>query len=318
VGERLLLGADLGGTKTLLALAHDADGRPAIRTARRYDNAGIATFGELLRRFLGEAGVPPDAIGGACIGVAGPVEGARVQVTNLPWLLDADELSRALGGAPVLLLNDFAAAAHGIEALDPAALVTLQPGEPLAHEPQLVLGAGTGLGVAFRIWTGERYQVVPGEGGHCGFAPADATQAALAASLRARFGRVILEHVVSGPGLARIHAFLGERGAEAEPAQIARAALEDGDHDALAAVDLFLACYGAVAGDFALACLARGGVFVAGGVAPKLLPRFHAGGFIAAFCDKGDFAPLAARFPVRVVTDERLGLLGALAAAARL
>lgn len=318
MGGRLLLGADLGGTKTLLALADDVNGRPAIRTERRYENAGAATFGELLQRFLGEAGVPPDAIGGVCIGVAGPVEGSRVQVTNLPWLLDAGELSRVLGSAPVLLLNDFAAAAHGIEALDPAALVTLQPGEPLAHEPQLVLGAGTGLGVAFRIWTGERYHVVPGEGGHCGFAPADATQAALAASLRARFGRVILEHVVSGPGLARIHAFLGERGAEAEPAQVARAALEDGDPDALAAVDLFLACYGAVAGDFALACLARGGVFVAGGVAPKLLPRFHAGGFIAAFCDKGDFAPLAARFPVRVVTDERLGLLGALAAAARL
>ncbi len=313
----LVLGVDLGGTKTLFALARSAGGRLAIEVERRYENAGIATFGELLRRFLAEAGARAEPIGSACIAVAGPVEGTRAQVTNLPWLLDSGEVARALGGAPVRLLNDFAAAAHGVEALDSGALVTLQPGAPLAHGPQVVLGAGTGLGVAFRIWTGEHYQVVPGEGGHCGFAPADATQAALAEWLRARFRRVILEHVVSGPGLARIHAFLGERGREADPAEITRAALERGDADALAAVDLFLSCYGAAAGDFALACLARGGVFVAGGIAPKLLPRLAAGGFIAAFRDKGTFAALAARFPVHVVTDERLGLLGALAAAAR-
>ena len=317
MADRLVLGVDLGGTKTLFALARSAGGRLAIELERRYENAGIATFGDLLLRFLAEAGARAQPIGGACIGVAGPVEGGRAQVTNLPWLLDSGEVARALDGAPVLLLNDFAAAAHGVEALDPGALVTLQPGAPLAHAPQLVLGAGTGLGVAFRIWTGERYQVVPGEGGHCGFAPADATQAALAEWLRARFRRVTLEHVVSGPGLARIHAFLGERGAEADPAEITRAALERQDADALAAVDLFLSCYGAAAGDFALACLARGGVFVAGGIAPKLLPRLAAGGFIAAFRDKGAFAALAARFPVHVVTDERLGLLGALAAAAR-
>jgi glucokinase len=317
VSAALYLGVDLGGTKTLLALAEARDGRPVVQVERRYENAGVATFADVLRRFLAETGPRAGAIEGACVGVAGPVDGRRVRVTNLPWLLDADELSRELGGAPVQLLNDFAAAAHGIDVLDAAALATLQAGEPVEHGAQLVLGAGTGLGVAFRIWTGARYQVVAGEGGHFGFAPADAVQTALADALRARLGRVILEHVVSGPGLARIHAFLGERGAEAEPAEIARAALEDGDPDASAAIDLFLSCYGAVAGDFALTCLARGGVFVAGGIAPKLLARMRAGGFLAAFRDKGPYDALAARFPVHVVTDERLGLLGALAAAAR-
>jgi glucokinase len=314
----ILLGADLGGTKTLLALAEARGGRPAVLDERRYDNGDFGAFEEVLRRFLDDVGLGDDRVDAACIGVAGPVEGRRVKVTNLPWTLDADALSRAIGGAPVALLNDFAAAAHGIDALDPGALVTLQAGDPVAHAPQLVLGAGTGLGVAFRVWAGDRYQVVAGEGGHFGFAPANAAQSALADALRAQFGRVIVEHVVSGPGLARIHAFLSERREEADPAAIARAALEDGDPEALAAVDLFIACYGAVAGDYALACLARGGVFVAGGIAPKLLPRLRAGGFVRAFGDKGVHKTLAARFPVHVVAEERLGLLGALAAAQRL
>jgi glucokinase len=322
VNGGLLLGADLGGTKTLLAVARAGAGRPAIVHERRYESGAFDSFAAVLARFLADAGLVGDRVEAACVGVAGPIEGRRVKVTNLPWTLDADALSRLLGGAPVSLLNDFAAAAHGVDALEPGALVSLQDGEPVEHGAQLVLGAGTGLGVAFRVWTGERYQVVAGEGGHFGFAPADARQSALAERLRARYGRVIVEHVVSGPGLARIDAFLRGRDSDpvsegGDPAAIARAALSGADPVALEAVDLFIACYGAVAGDFALACLARGGVFVAGGIAPRLLDRLRAGGFARAFADKGVHAALAARIPVRVVTDDRLGLLGALAAARR-
>ena len=312
---KLLFGADLGGTKTLLALAEERGGRPVILDERRYANDEFDSFAAVLCRFLDEIGLGDDRVDAACIGVAGPIEGRRIKVTNLPWTLDAGELSRTLGGTRVLLLNDFAAAAHGIDALEADALVTLQDGEPVEHGAQLVLGAGTGLGVAFRIWAGDRYQVVGGEGGHFGFSPADATQAALADALRTRFGRVIVEHVVSGPGLARVHAFLSDSNAESDPASIVRAALEAGDAGALAAVDLFLACYGAVAGDYALACMACGGVFVAGGIAPKLRSRIESGGFVRAFGNKGVHAALAARFPVHLVTDGRLGLLGALAAA---
>jgi glucokinase len=317
----LTLGADVGATNTRLALAEPRDGRPAIALERRYVNADFAGFGGLIEAFVGEAGAGR-RIDAACLGVAGPVEGRRVRLTNLPWALDADELERALGGARVTLVNDFYAAAAGIDALDSGDVVTLQPGEPVAHGPQVVIGAGSGLGVALRVWTGARHEVVPGEGGHIGFAPADATQAALADWLRARLGRVIVEHVVSGPGLVRIHAFLCERhGVLAapidDPARVARAALGGDDPLAAEALDLFIACYGAVAGDYALAAGARGGVYVAGGVAPKILARVRAGGFLRAFTDKGAHAALAVKFPLHVVVNEGLGLLGALTLAAR-
>lgn len=317
----LVLGADVGATNARLAIAEPRAGRPAIALERRYVNADFSGFERLIEAFVGEAGAGR-RIDAACLGVAGPVEGRRVKLTNLPWVIDADAAARTLDGARVTLVNDFHAAAAGIDALDAGEVVTLQPGEPATHGPQVVIGAGSGLGVALRVWTGARYEVVPGEGGHIGFAPADALQAALGEWLRARLGRVSVEHVVSGPGLVRIHAFLCERhGVVAapieDPARIARAALGGDDPLAAEALDLFIACYGAVAGDYALAAGARGGVYVAGGIAPKVLARLAAGGFVRAFTDKGVHAALAARFPLHVVTNESLGLLGALAVAAR-
>lgn len=321
----LLLGADLGGTKTLLALAELRGGRPAVLDRRRYENAEHADFEGVLRAFLDDVGLGDDRVDAVAIGVAGPVEGRCVKVTNLPWVLDAEAIARFLGGPQVALLNDFEAAATGIDALAPDDLVTLQEGVPDPRGHQLVIGAGTGLGVAFRIRTGAGYRIVPGEGGHVGFASADARQDDFLHWLRARLGRVNLEHVVSGPGLASAYAFECERAgtrvalpAEIDPADVTERALLGGDAQASAALDLMVSAYGAAAGDFALTCLARGGVFVAGGVAPKILPRLQAGGFVEAFNAKGPMAHLARNFPVRVVTNEQLGLLGALAAAAAL
>jgi glucokinase len=192
----------------------------------------------------------------------------------------------------------------------------------------VLVGAGTGLGVAIVAGSGPGLAVLAGEGGHLPFAPADEQQAALWRRLRGMFGRVELEHVVSGAGLVRIHDFLGEaaRSSGGSPtvttgdvgeraAAIAGAALDGRDALARAALDLFISCYGAAAGDFALAVLARGGVYVAGGIAPKILPRLSAGGFLASFNAKGGFAEAVRACPVHVVTNERLGLLGALAAA---
>jgi glucokinase len=321
----LLLGADLGGTKTLLALAELRGGRPVVLEQRRYENAEHSDFESVLRAFLDEAGLGDDGVNGVAVGVAGPVEGRRVKVTNLPWVLDADAIARVLGGPRVALLNDFAAAATGIDALGPDDLVTLQAGVPDPRGHQLVIGAGTGLGVAFRICTAAGHRIVPGEGGHAGFAPADARQDAFLQWLRARVGRVNLEHVVSGPGLASAYAFACERAGtagafsgEIDPAEVTQLALQGGDSCASEALDLMVSAYGAAAGDYALACLARGGVFIAGGVAPKILPRLRAGGFVDAFNAKGAMAHLARNFPVQVVTNEQLGLLGALAAAAAL
>lgn len=323
----MILAADIGGTKTLLALfARQDPARPAFE--RRFDSSAHADFGSLVAHFLDEAraalGAAP-ALEAACLGVAGPVTGDRVQVTNLPWSIDAAGLARHLGIARVSLLNDFAAVVYGVDAIGEQGLATLQAGDPIARAPRVVLGAGTGLGIAYAFTSPSGgYRPLSGEGGHTAFAPCDEEQAALWRYLRERVGRVTLEHVLSGTGLLRIYDFLLQRGAQSEstqlraelsetgaPAAITRHALERGDALALAALDLFVACYGAAAGDHALNVMARGGVFVAGGIAPKILKRLAAGGFVAAFNDKAGFADHARRMPVHVVVNERAGLLGA-------
>jgi len=308
----MLLAGDIGGTKAFLALVEGG----AIRFERRYACGEYASFAVLLERFRADA---RGALGSeieverACLGVAGPVENGRAQLTNLPWAIDA----REIGVPHARLMNDFEASAYALEQLSGADLVTLQPGAPLESAPRLLIGAGTGLGVAILSGRGRDLRVIAGEGGHIGFAPANERQNALLAHLRASLKRVEVEHVVSGPGLARIYAFLrGGSDATRDPAEITKAALEQGDVLALSAVDLFLACYGAVAGDYALAVLARGGVYIAGGIAPRLLERMRGGGFLEAFNAKGSFRAQAQACPVHVVVNERLGLLGAAVAAA--
>ena len=304
MSRRLVLCGDIGGTKTLLAIAALDGDRLDVVFERRYADRDFAAFADLVRAFRDEARA---SVVGACLGVAGPIEGRRVAVTNFPWEIDAAALEAILG-APVALVNDFVAAAHGIDLLPPDDVATLQAGEPEPRAPQVVIGAGTGLGVAYRVWQGDRYAVIGGEGGHGGFAPANERQASLWRALHAELGRVRAEHVVSGPGLVRIHDFLRDgRGDPRSPEEIASSP----DPVARAAVDLFLECFGAVAGDHALAILARGGVFLAGGIAPRLLPRLASGPFLAAFNAKGPHASLMAGFPVKVVVNERLGLLGA-------
>lgn len=304
MSRHLVLCGDIGGTKTLLAIAALDGGRLDIVFERRYDDREFAEFADLVQAFRDEARARVER---ACLGVAGPIDGRRVAVTNFPWQIDADALEAILG-APVALANDFVAAAHGIDLLRPDDVATLQAGEPQPRAPQLVIGAGTGLGVAYRVWQGDRYAVIGGEGGHAGFAPANERQASLWRALHAGLGRVSVEHVVSGPGLVRIHDFLRDgRGDPRSPEQIASGP----DPVARAALDLFLECFGAAAGDHALAILARGGVWLAGGIAPRILPQLRNGPFLAAFNAKGEHAQLAARFPVQVVLSDRLGLLGA-------
>jgi glucokinase len=295
---------DVGGTKVLLALAA-ADG--TLVEKRRLPSADFQGFDELLAAYLRDVAAPLD---GGCLAVAGPVadDSRRARLTNLPWTIDAAALEARFGLGPLVLINDFAGVALGIAALAPERRVTLQAGEPLAAAPRLVVGAGTGLGMAVLLPEGKRWRVLPGEGGNTAFAPADAQQAALWTWLHARKGRVIWEDVVSGPGLANIHRFFG--GGELTPEEIAAAAV-GGAAAAGAAIELFLSCYGAYAGDMALALLPRGGVYLAGGIAAKLLPQLRAGAFLAAFNAKERHACVTARMPVCVVTDEEAGLAGA-------
>jgi glucokinase len=326
----MILAGDIGGTKALLLLAQARLGRMEPVFERRYAVASFSDFSAMLVRFFGEYRQQRGRkarLASACFGAAGPVSGTRIQMTNLPWCLDAGAVAAEFGIGRVRLVNDFEAAANGIEALAPGDSQMLQQGEPLPQAARVVIGAGSGLGVAYALPRGKRYQVIAGEGGHAGFAPADDEQMRLWQSLHAQLGRVSVEHVVSGPGLVRIYEFL--RAALPEPpalkpgvraegaAAISRQALERGDPLACRALDLFIACYGAVAGDHALAVAARGGVYVAGGIAPKIFDRLAAGGFMTAFNAKGAHAQLTRRMPVRVVTTERLGLLGAALIAVR-
>ena len=329
-GAPVILAGDIGATKAILLLALLRQGRIETVMERRYAVASFADFASMLECFLGACRQHRgrDArLSSACFGAAGPVSGDCIQMTNLPWRLDAGAIAAQFGIGHVRVVNDFEAAARGVEVLGPGDTTILQRGEPVPQAARVVIGAGSGLGVAYVLPQGRRFQVIAGEGGHAGFAPADEEQMRLWQALHARLGRVSVEHVVSGPGLLRIYEFL--RGIQPDspalaesvraegPAAISHHALEQGDVLACRALDMFISCYGAVAGDHAIAVTARGGVYVAGGIAPKILARLSAGGFMRAFNAKGAQSGMAAGIPVQVVTTERLGLLGAARIAAR-
>lgn len=316
----MIVVGDVGATKVLLEAGTLRGGRWRAAFGRRYAGAEHANFDNVLQAFLSELAAQrraPLKITRACFGVAGPVSGNRVQMTNLPWLVDGDAIATRFGIARVRVVNDFAAAARGIDMLEAADLVTLQSGEPDAAAPRLVIGAGSGLGVAYMIRAAGGWRVIAGEAGHAGFAPATPEQSDLWRDLYASAGRVAAEYVVSGPGLVRIYDFLRRR--ESGPlapageaaAAITHAALELGDPLCSRALDLFVSCFGAVAGDHALAIMARGGVYLTGGIAPKILPRLANGGFCAAFNAKGAHFGAVRKMPVMAVTNEKLGLRGA-------
>jgi len=320
----MLLAGDIGGTKTRLALYDQSNGGLRLSQLTLYDSKSASTLEELVVRFLKASGNPKTT--GACFGVAGAVVGGQVRATNLPWRVSEAGLISELGIEHVRLLNDLEAAALGVIAIsDPASLLTLQAGNPPAERRALALvSAGTGLGVALMWWNGERYQVAPSEGGHSDFAPQDDLEDALLSSLRAQFGHVSYERIVSGPGLVNLYRFLRsyrktpeppwltERIGNSDPAPfIAGAALAGEDAICDETLTRFVRIYGAVAGNFALTALAVGGVFLGGGIAPKILPRLQHGPFLETFAAKGRFNEAMRKIPVRVVLAPDVALLGA-------
>jgi glucokinase len=308
MGMGMILVGDIGGTRTRLALA---DVHGVLHDIAVFSNDEHAGLGALLDGYLDGIGAHPSS---ACLAVAGPIDddGRSARLTNRDWRIDLPALEQRFGLAHASLVNDFAAAAMGVTVDTDDDPVTLQDGAPVSQATRLVIGAGTGLGVASLIVAEGRWRVLPGEGGHIGFAPQDETQDGLCRWLREQHGRVIIEHVVSGGGLAAIHDYL--HGRRLTPAEVAHLA-HQGDVQALASFDLFASIYGAVAGDYALARMARGGVFLAGGVAAANLDLMQRGAFLKAFNEKGVHSGLAARMPVCIVTEPLLGLYGAAALA---
>lgn len=315
--KNLILAGDVGGTKTLLMLAETVEGLPRAVHEARYENSQFDSLETILSDFLGTYYQP----GAACFAVAGPIEGRCAKLTNLSWRIDADALARRFCFQQAHLINDFVAVGYGIEALGPSDLVTLQAGNPQPHAPCAVIGAGTGLGECLLVWENGHYKVIASEGGHVDFAPADDTQIALLQHLRAQFGHVSYERVLSGPGLVAIHECLraGDKTLPQlnAPADVTDAAFA-GDLIAMRALEMFIGIYGAQAGNLALTCLARGGVFVAGGIAPRIIDKIREAGFMQAFLEKGRHARLMAEMPVHVVINPNVGLLGAALVAGRM
>jgi glucokinase len=303
-----VIAGDVGGTKTLLRCVEPSG---EVSAEERYESPAWRTFGELVTTFLAKC---PRPIESACFAVAGPVLGNRATVTNVGWDMSCEELQALAGVRRVRLVNDFYAVAVGVPLLGPGDLLSLQAGERNLTSPIGIVGAGTGLGEAVVIPDGTGWVVVPTEGGHQDFAPQDEQQARLFLALHAKYGHVSWERLVSGMGLVNIFTFLG--GDEIDPAEIAAAA-ESGDERARKAVAIFVDLYGAEAGNMALRVLARGGVFLSGGIAAKNQAWFTDGRFIEAFRRKGRFAELMATIPVDLITNESVGLIGAVEIARR-
>ncbi|MBM4392880.1 MAG: glucokinase [Deltaproteobacteria bacterium] len=301
-----LLCGDVGGTSARLATWRDSTPSAGLADEHHYSSAEHDSLATILQRWLSDTGARPSA---ACLALAGPVVDNRCVATNLPWVVDGELLAQTLG-FPVRIVNDFYAAARGVTLLGPADRVKIGGGEPVPGAPIAVLGAGTGLGEAFIV--GGR--VVPGEGGHCELGAASEREARLVAWLVATEGRASWEHVLSGRGLVRLARFLAleRRGPVPawldEPGAPARVAATDPE-----AVSWFSELYGAEAGNMALRVLARGGVYLAGGIAPRVLPALQAGGFRRRFEAKGKLGAAIADVPAFVVTHPALGLLGAAA-----
>ncbi|MEB3330733.1 MAG: glucokinase [Candidatus Sericytochromatia bacterium] len=325
-----ILAADIGGTKVAMAILAwpDGPGTPEVVAEARYVSAEHGTFTEILRDFRRRHPTPVVATG---LGIAGPVFDRRCQATNLPWVVDARELEATLPVGRVALVNDFKAAALGVLHLQDNEWITLNPGTPEPEAPIAVLGAGTGLGEAFLFHDGSRYRVVATEGGHKDFAPRNEEEMALLRFMLQRHARVSYERLVSGAGIKAIHDFLVEAGrgprltevsdaagVEDEAAAISRRALAGDDPVCMEAMRLFVSIYGAEAGNLALQVLARGGVYLAGGIGAKNVPLMTDGTFQAAYTHKGRFSELVASIPVRLVTNPHLALLGAASAALEL
>jgi len=326
VGTRFLIAGDVGATKTLLGL-FEADGvRPRRLSVHTFATASYTDLTTLLHTFRQEAALEPRQVGYACFGMAGPIMGRTAQLTNVAWRADADEVELTFGMARVALLNDLEAMALGVPVLLPDELLTLQAGQPMADGNMALIAAGTGLGEAFLHRVGGRLAPAASEGGHADFAARTEREIDVLRALTARYGRVEVERVVSGPGLANLHrithrgdchAVEDVDGPEA-PSSISASALARSCLGCMEALDLFVSAYGAEAGNLALRSVATGGLFVGGGIAPKLLTALASGRFMQAFLDKAPMQALLTRVPVHVILNPEAGLIGAAVGAAQL
>ena len=314
----MLLAGDVGGTKTLLGLFQRGSARPAPIAMRAYPTSDFDSFTEILHAF--ERDVRPAAIDAAAVGVAGPVVQQRAELTNIAWDISAAEIAAWSGADRTRLLNDLEAMANSVEVLTPDELLVLQEGIPNPEGNAVVIAAGTGLGEAYLHRVNGRLRPVPSEGGHADFAPRTDREIELLKSVREVYGRVDVERLLCGPGVLNIYRFThgGETCAPvrnalpgAEPAAITMAAMRGECARCVETVNIFVSALGSEAGNLGMRGVATAGVYVGGGIAPKILPLLRRGDFMEAFRSKPPMEDMLTRMPVRVILNAEAGLLGA-------
>ena len=327
----MILAGDVGGTKVHLGLYTFDGGQLHCLREKKFPAADFAALELVVQEFLSASGAQEAAsvkdISAACFGCPGPVRDGRIKLTNLPWALDVRDLRHSLGIEHIFLINDLEANAYGIPELAPDAIHTLHQGDASTVGHRGLISAGTGLGEALLIWNGKMHVPVPSEGGHCDFAARTDREILLLKYLRRTLkGRVSFERVVSGLGIKNVYAFLKDDQKMPEPSWLrdriasedANAVIgtcaEDGSSElCYETMQIFSAAFGAEAGNIALKVLAMGGMYLGGGIAPKILKTLESGAFQQAFVDKGRLSPLLESIPVRVILDDTCALLGAAA-----
>jgi glucokinase len=316
---RMLLAGDVGGTKTLLGLSARQAGRPKPLASREFPTLAYSSLTAMVSEFLNEHHAEKQ-IEAVCVGVAGVVHRDIARLTNVPWVVDAGQLRHHLGIGNVTLLNDLQAMAYSVKALQPDEVAVLQPGEPNPDGNAAVIAAGTGLGEGLLVNVNGQLIPSPSEGGHADFAARTPREIELLQELTRLYGRAQYEIVISGPGLANLFRFTHKapcpivpEGTDAAqlPALISACALGNKCPACVEALDIFVTVYGAEAGNLALRSVATAGVYVGGGIAPKILPALKKGAFIEAFRAKQPMVDLLATIPVYVILNPHAGLLGA-------
>lgn len=317
----MILAGDIGGTHARLAFFNVDNDRFRLLAASVYPSREHASLDEIVVKFMQASGLKPDL---ACFGVPGPVRNGRVETSNLPWIIESKRLSDELNVPSAGLINDLEAEAWGIQALEADDVVSLNQAKGFLAGNQAVIAAGTGLGQAGLYWDGVQHRVFACEGGHSDFAPRDELEIELLRYLQTRYGHVSYERVVSGPGLLNIYRFLRDTKRGAEPPRLTDNMLHEDPAAVICregiastcplceqSVDIFVSIFAAEAGNLALKLLATGGIFLGGGIAPKMLPKLAGPLFMHAFVNKGRMQTLLESIPVKVIVNERAALLGA-------
>jgi glucokinase len=322
----MLLAGDIGGTKTLLGLFDPRAARPAALAVRSFGTLAFDDLPSMIAEFMSAESVKGNAIGSACFGVAGPVMDEAAELTNVPWRVDARRVAAAFKLRRVSLLNDLQAMAYAVPVLEPTEVQPLQDGTPLDDGNIALIAAGTGLGEALLHNVNGRFIPSPSEGGHADFPARTEREIALVRDLIAEYGRADVEHVISGRGFLNLHraahrhrpcAARIDLNSPDAPSAISAAALAHRCDGCVEALDMFVEAYGAEAGNVALRGVATGGVFIGGGIAPKILPALTTGAFMRAFREKPPLDAMLAAMPVKVILNAEAGLLGAAVFAAR-